>query len=327
MKKIIALALALIMALSMASVAFAATAVNGTANNNHTITENPGEKITITCDQWDNKGLTGYKVSTDFTSSAKEYNGASYIESVKILKDKETVEVTLKENFTLSDAKSIKGEIVLTKKDAATYKQILTITVNNTPETVVGAKKATAVLDVVDGGKNVVVIMDEDGGYVAYNPTADLTGVVKMNKDEKAQVYFLNAAETEAADEDLYDAVDAYLGEDYEGIVEWYNFCGTGFKADVDFTYDAYAEDPHFFYIWDGEKFVDLEGKYNDDEEVEAYEFTAPAKGLIIVTDVELVAAAEETKNPDTGANDVVGVAAALAVVSLVAAGAVSLKK
>ena len=43
--------------------------------------------------------------------------------------------------------------------------------------------------------------------------------------------------------------------------------------------------------------------------------------------DVEIVAAAEETKNPDTGANDVVGVAAALAVVSLVAAGAVSLKK
>ena len=43
--------------------------------------------------------------------------------------------------------------------------------------------------------------------------------------------------------------------------------------------------------------------------------------------DVEIVAGAEETKNPDTGANDVVGVAAALAVVSLVAAGAVSLKK
>ena len=52
-----------------------------------------------------------------------------------------------------------------------------------------------------------------------------------------------------------------------------------------------------------------------------------------VISDVELVAAAadsaadHETKNPDTGANDVVGVAAALAVVSLLAAGAVSLKK
>ena len=107
-----------------------------------------------------------------------------------------------------------------------------------------------------------------------------------------------------------------------------YNFVGTGFGADVAFQYDAYAEDPHYFYAWDGEKFVDLEAKYDDDEDVNNYVFTADAKGVIIVTDKEIVAAAEEdTKNPDTGANDVVGVAAALAVVSLVAAGAVSLKK
>ena len=55
--------------------------------------------------------------------------------------------------------------------------------------------------------------------------------------------------------------------------------------------------------------------------------FILSAKGVIIVTDVEIAAAGADTKNPDTGANDVVGVAAALAVVSLVAAGAVSLKK
>jgi len=43
---------------------------------------------------------------------------------------------------------------------------------------------------------------------------------------------------------------------------------------------------------------------------------------------VEIVLADEEaTKNPDTGANDVVGIAAALAVTSLVAAAAISIKK
>ena len=53
--------------------------------------------------------------------------------------------------------------------------------------------------------------------------------------------------------------------------------------------------------------------------------------GKYIVSDVDLeVKAAEGDKNednPETGANDVVAIAAGLAVVSLVAAGAVSLKK
>ena len=138
------------------------------------------------------------------------------------------------------------------------------------------------------------------------------------------QVYVVDKANT---DEDTVDAIEAYLGEDYDAIVEWYNFGGKGFKSEVAFSYDAEEEDPHFFYAWDGEKFVAIDAKFNADEDVEKYEFTAAAEGIIIVTDVEIVAAAEETKNPDTGANDVVGVAAALAVVSLVAAGAVSLKK
>ena len=74
-------------------------------------------------------------------------------------------------------------------------------------------------------------------------------------------------------------------------------------------------------------KLTAIDAKYDADEDVEAWVWTAAAEGTIIVTDVEIVLAAEETKNPDTGANDVVGMASALAVVSLIAAGAVSLKK
>ena len=128
------------------------------------------------------------------------------------------------------------------------------------------------------------------------------------------------------ADEENYDALVEAFGEDFDGIVEMFTF-ETKAAADVAWTYDAWAEDPHFFYAWDGEALTQIEAKYDDEEDVDAYVFTADAAGTIVVTDVEIVLAAEETKNPDTGANDVVGVAAALAVVSLVAAGAVSLKK
>ena len=82
-----------------------------------------------------------------------------------------------------------------------------------------------------------------------------------------------------------------------------------------------------FFYLYNDGKLTKIDATYDDDEDVEAWVWTAIAEGTIIVTDVEIVLADEATKNPDTGANDVVGVAAALAVVSLVAAGAVSLKK
>ena len=58
---------------------------------------------------------------------------------------------------------------------------------------------------------------------------------------------------------------------------------------------------------------------------------TAKVTGPVIVTDKALTATAapagSNTTNPGTGANDVVGVAAALAVVALVSGAAISLKK
>ena len=311
MKKIIALALALIMALSMGVVALADADIA------------PGEKIVLT--NVDKK--SDYKVSYDFTTASKEYKGVSLIDSIDWEKQEDrtyNLVLTLKEALTSTTEKAFKGEVVLTLK-ADKSEEVFEVegVVGNAVAYIDGAKKAADAVALTEEemAKNVVMFAEDGAGYVTFSDGLSLTGLVKVEDGEKAQVY------TDAIDEDTMDAIEAYLGEDYEAIVEYYNFAGTGFKADVDFTYDAYAEDPHFFYAWDGEKFVDLEGKYNDDEEVEAYEFTAAAKGIIIVTDTEIVAGAADTKNPDTGANDVVGVAAALAVVSLVAAGAVSLKK
>ena len=60
--------------------------------------------------------------------------------------------------------------------------------------------------------------------------------------------------------------------------------------------------------------------------------FTMPAFSYVVVVDGTLATTATEpatpgTTNPGTGANDVVGVAAALAVVALVSGAAISLKK
>ena len=222
-------------------------------------------------------------------------------------------------------AKAVLGEITLTHK---TTKAVLTIVVdidvnNQTAPEIYGDKKAADATVVVPNEKNAVTVMDEDGGYVLVNIDSELKGVVKMAADEKVYLYAVNGFFTD----DEKDAFEEALGEDFDGIVETYSFETRAFKNEVDFQYDAYEDDPHFFYKWDGEKFTAIDAKYDDDEEVDDYVFTTTAEDTIVVSDVELVAAEEETKNPDTGANDVVGVAAALAVVSLVAAGAVSLKK
>lgn len=309
MKKIIALALALIMALSMGVVALADATIA------------PGEQIVLT--NVEKKG--DYKFSYDFTSAEDGYKGISLVESVSWVKLEDRtydLVLTIKESLTGITEKDIAGKVVLVEK-ATKDETVFEVaeTVGNTVVYIDGSKKAADAVELTDEmAKNTVMYAEDGAGFVTFTDGVSLTGLVKVADGEKAQVYM------DGIDEDTMDAIEAYLGEDYDAIVEYYNFAGSGFGADVAWTYEAYAEDPHYFYAWDGEKFVDLEGKFNDDEDVNAYEFTAAAKGIIVVTDVEIAAAAD-TKNPDTGANDVVGVAAALAVVSLVAAGAVSLKK
>ena len=96
----------------------------------------------------------------------------------------------------------------------------------------------------------------------------------------------------------------------------------------VTLTYDG-AKDSYKMYMVKADgSVVDLNDKFDDNKVLTA---TATLTGPVIVTDKALTAtgtaAGSTTTNPGTGANDVVGVAAALAVVALVSGAAISLKK
>ena len=344
MKKIIALALALIMALSMSVVAFAADPaiadsftydpavgmkLTDTARPGNTYALSIAGPFGLSTAKTDANYVGNYKLSSDFTT--EELCGANMIESVKLSKDKANVLVTLKESYTMAedDAKAVLGEITFTLKSNSATKITVPVSfgVNNEVTSISGDKKAAdATTDVTPKGNNVYV-MDEDGGYVNVKVDSELFGTKKVAADAKFYFDVLPYTTKTAAGYDTKGAIDEALGDDFDGIVEYYIFDAKGL-GEVDFQYDAYEDDPHFFYQFDGEKLTAIDAKYDADEDVDNYVFTAKVEGAIIVSDTEVVLAAEEeTKNPDTGANDVVGVAAALAVVSLVAAGAVSLKK
>ena len=326
MKKIIALALALVMALSMGVVALAAAtpAPNGgwIVKNDVINDARPGTEYAIN-EAGLELDLKDWKISkADFTTGTLQ--GASLIESVKIDKEKDNIRITLKESYTMYEeaAKAVMGEITL-KEKAAPNREVkfnITFNVNNAGDYVDGGRKASEATPLTAAVNYVNVV--EEAGFFSFD-LGELAGTFKAAKGDKI---YLNTVDLATVDADEYDALVAAFGEDYEGIVEIVTF-ETKAAEDVAFTYEAWAEDPHFFYAWDGEKLTAIESKFDADEDVDAYVFTADAANTIVVVDEEIVLAAEETKNPDTGANDVVGVAAALAVVSLVAAGAVSLKK
>ena len=144
----------------------------------------------------------------------------------------------------------------------------------------------------------------------------------------------------------VYDGDEIYYGYDEDAdtdILKAYpdaeltfaNIHTNGFPSTMNF--ELYAEeDAHVYEVKNG-KLVKSSLKWDKD----AYAFTGKIRSATsyVISDVKLdVSASDNTEdntsgndntanNPDTGANDVVGVATALAVVSLISAGAVAMKK
>jgi|GEM_PF-1548169 len=235
--------------------------------------------------------------------------------------------VKLNENYTISAPKKLEGTITFTskidKKASITFPFVAIV--SNHLITVDGYKKAADAKDnVVEAQNNTLYQCDEDNpGYVAFNDGRLLSCVLKMVKNEKAFMY---------NDEAMLDAVEEKYG-DTDARIDCYSFGGSPkFTNDAAFTLQADYADQYKVYTWDGTALHPQKYAWNSVDGV--YEWTTKAPTNYVIADKELLAGAETAdtakdaaKNPDTGANDLVGVAAALAVVSLVAGAAVSLKK
>ena len=278
-----------------------------------------------------------------FNVSADWDKGSALVESVKIDNDCGDVVITLKENYTIEDEKDLAGSIELTTKKAMFFDgkaqkkgtkvsfDLEDATVANNTEDIDGADKkddATEV-DVLD---NTIYKMNSSGWVEFCGDGNRLSSVkVRLPEDKKVFAYF---------NEDVIEEVeDKYY--DLDADISYINFVAKpnlGSKADIAIQGD-YSDKYHLYEYANG-KLTEIDADWNEDDGL--FEFKASKLGAYVISDKALKATADEdadktddtettddttTKNPDTGANDVVGVAVALAAVSLVAAGAVSLKK
>ncbi len=195
-----------------------------------------------------------------------------------------------------------------------------------------------------------------NGGYVDFNWINNVTGPtvfeVAKNEDGTARFEFNDDA---AFDVPMYskEKILLNLSRDFDKNIalqyderaelEFYNFMGTHDSFTRNGVLSIYADKDHYIYEVEDGALVELNSTY--DEKEKALQIKTDTLGYYVVSDRELdvVAASkpQEVKpendssskpsndkvNPNTGADDMLGTAVALAVVSVAAAGALALKK
>ena len=334
MKKAIALTLAMAMASSMSAVALAGDAP--IAENTYA----PGSQISILADAFtaeDGSAPAEDLNRTNYTLSVDWNKGGAMVDTVKIDNEDKEVQINLKESYTIDEAKALEGTISLKsrKEDKTLYTLELTedakLLVANLVVEVEGTKHAEDAEEYNAEADNTIYRNDEDtAGYVVFKSGSDMmTVLADMAKGEKL---FMHISEEEI------EEISEKYNKDEEANLYFFTFEGApSLKNEATISVEAdYFEDA-FVYEFDGEKLREVKAKLNKDED--AYEWTTGKLTTYVVSDTKLKADGavsgttdkpEDDKtetNPNTGANDVVGLAAGLAVVSLVAGGAVMLKK
>ncbi len=179
------------------------------------------------------------------------------------------------------------------------------------------------------------VVKEDEKGTAVFNIEDDEAYfTVKMISEEEVVINL----------DTTYDVdIDAEYN-DHDADLDFYNFKGT---ADEFIKVGALvipADEDTFIYEIVDDEIVAVEAEYVEDykvgnyKKVDGWMIETSELGYYVVADEELVVAEEEVEveapvvednkaNPETGANDFVGAAVALAVVSVAAAGALALKK
>ncbi len=199
---------------------------------------------------------------------------------------------------------------------------------SNLSEIFANSERVLWEVDKVAGGENY-----GDLDYTTADPDVDITA--RVYDGDKLYLY--------SNVDPITDVLRAFADEDAE--ISFLNHPNTTFNSTA--TARIYKEEGEtYFYEWVDGKLVSMNGKgidagsaginkkVNWDEDEGCYILkTRTMPETLVMSDkplpVDAIEAPEGTvpANPDTGANDVVGIATALAAVALVSAAAVSLKK
>jgi hypothetical protein len=283
-------------------------------------------------------------------TSLKYAEGKSFVASVKIDDDKKAVAIAFKQSYTtvVNEDKPVKLSFTLKTKgltdNASVYYELDQDTSGGTAPAVVGSTGSGSGLLV--GYGEIQSTVGEHGEEVYFTEAEASKNIFKAPADFASTLVL----ETKLPTAELKARV--YPGEKY--------FLKTNNKANedvlkanpdvVDIEFLNFVNTPTFtsnaslyFYVDENVKIYKLNAngtlsktnaKWDSDEE--AWVIVDRTLGSYVVTPDTLKTADEassgsaapgEVENPDTGANDVAGIAAALAAVALVSAAAVSLKK
>lgn len=337
MKKTIALALAMALSVGSATVAMAAqshdmgyfdTFKSGLLNSNNQFY--PDENY-----YFQDSGLD--LDTKNFSVSAKWTKGGAMIKSVSIDNAEDAIKVTTNSNYTLEETKDIVGEITLTaKKDMGAYKKGDKLVfeavwgMSNDSDTIYPYENwEDAENDPLDPKEHTIYTADSAGKYY-FNSESSLLQIKASLKDNQKILMTL--------DEDtIYDVIDLLDEKNVEyNDLAFYSangkFSFTNGRAEAVINSDF--ETKPYIYAWNGTALTQVaNAEWNEDEGTYTVGITGPTQ--YVLSDVQLKAVAANdntapnnngtTANPDTGANDFVGLAVALAVVSV--AGIVVAKK
>ena len=343
MKKVLALVLAVMMMSTMAFAASIEVSVNGNPNggvstsgsNTVTIDEGtyqPGDKIYIYKNSGSGASPDVKAINSDNYSITKvKYNeGRSLVDDIYFDDDNDQVVIKLKDSTTLTSNKNLDMSFTLKGKG------------RDVSDISVEIKNATVGYGLVEGYITITdtdqvefsVDQSDDANFYKVTKTSagvtagygemdftttdgDVDVVVRVYDGDK--LYLYNNVD---ADKDI---LKAYADSDAD--LTFLNFPGdTTFNATA--TVYMYKDEDSYIYEVKNGKLVESNAKWSEDDG--AFVLKTRTLGNYVFSDVELnvTETVDDTvENPDTGANDVVGIAAALGVVALVSAAAVSLKK
>ncbi|MCI9195506.1 MAG: hypothetical protein HFF14_08055 [Angelakisella sp.] len=300
--------------------------------------------------------------SENFTVTTKRFDkGSNLVKSVEFNDDENAIDIKLNDNYDLRAKETINlviKEIKVTAKKKIDNDRVIADGPDAGKEVVVakGSKWTYINNEVdfrighvqvsVDIAEDFEVPVEKDSG--AWGET-DLTlparstnmwsPLVKFVKADGGPAYgdaTITFGEAASASGRVYKDDVVYLEYDEDvnvDIVKKYpdaDLSFVTFKGAPTFNsnmeLEIYADEDTYIYEVKDNKIAPCSLKWDDD----AYAFTGKVRtlGAYVVSDTKLsVDTTAADGNPDTGANDVVGIATALAAVALVSAAAVSLKK